>query len=102
MPCEHLFHILCELRALEIPRLFGSAENSTHNRVCHPGFGQMRGAPSKTANFRFLLKIWRPKYVYGNQKSDMEATAWENGFVPEVQGLPSDQLDQRFGGRYHH
>ena len=25
----------------------------------------------------------------------MEATDWENGFVPEAQGLPSDQLDQR-------
>ena len=28
----------------------------------------------------------------------MEATAWENGFVPEAQGLPSDQLDQRIRG----
>ena len=28
----------------------------------------------------------------------MEATAWENGFVPETQGLPSDQLDQRIRG----
>ena len=25
----------------------------------------------------------------------MEATAWENGFVPETQGLPSDQLESR-------
>ena len=32
----------------------------------------------------------------------MEATAWENGFVPEAQGIPSDQLDQRIRGRYHH
>ena len=28
----------------------------------------------------------------------MEATAWENGFVPEAQGLPSDQLDKRIQG----
>ena len=28
----------------------------------------------------------------------MEATAWENGFVPEAQGIPSDQLDQRIRG----
>ena len=28
----------------------------------------------------------------------MEATAWENGFLPEAQGLPSDQLDQRIRG----
>ena len=28
----------------------------------------------------------------------MEATAWENGFVLEAQGLPSDQLDQRIRG----
>ena len=28
----------------------------------------------------------------------MEATAWENGFVPEAQGTPSDQLDQRIPG----
>ena len=28
----------------------------------------------------------------------MEATAWENGFVPEAQGIPSDQLDERIRG----
>ena len=28
----------------------------------------------------------------------MEATAWENGYVPEAQGLPSDQLDSRIQG----
>ena len=28
----------------------------------------------------------------------MEATAWENGFVPEAEGIPSDQLDQRIQG----
>ena len=28
----------------------------------------------------------------------MEATAWENGFVPEAEGIPSDQLDQRIEG----
>ena len=28
----------------------------------------------------------------------MEATAWENGYVPEAQGLPSDQLDLRIRG----
>ena len=28
----------------------------------------------------------------------MEATAWENGYVPEAQGLPSDQLDSRIRG----
>ena len=25
----------------------------------------------------------------------LEATAWENGFVPETQGLPSDELESR-------
>ena len=25
----------------------------------------------------------------------LEATAWENGFVPETQGLPSDKLESR-------
>ena len=25
----------------------------------------------------------------------LEATAWENGFVPETQGLPSDELELR-------
>ena len=28
----------------------------------------------------------------------MEATAWENGYVPEAQGLPSDQLESRIQG----
>ena len=28
----------------------------------------------------------------------MEATAWENGFVPEAQGIPSDQLEKRTQG----
>ena len=28
----------------------------------------------------------------------MEATAWENGYVPEAQGLPSDQLESRTQG----
>ena len=28
----------------------------------------------------------------------MEAAAWENGYVPEAQGLPSDQLESRIQG----
>ena len=28
----------------------------------------------------------------------LEAIAWENGFVPEAKGLPSDQLDFRIQG----
>ena len=28
----------------------------------------------------------------------LEATAWENGYVPEAEGLPSDQLDFRIQG----
>ena len=28
----------------------------------------------------------------------LEATAWENGYVPEARGLPSDQLDFRIQG----
>ena len=28
----------------------------------------------------------------------LEAIAWENGYVPEAQGLPSDQLDFRIQG----
>ena len=28
----------------------------------------------------------------------MEATAWENGYVPEARGLPSDQLETRIQG----
>ena len=28
----------------------------------------------------------------------MEATAWENGYVPEAQGLPSDQVESRTQG----
>ena len=28
----------------------------------------------------------------------LEATAWENGYVPEAQGLPSDQLESRIQG----
>ena len=28
----------------------------------------------------------------------MEAAAWENGYVPEAEGLPSDQLESRIQG----
>ena len=28
----------------------------------------------------------------------LEATAWENGFVPEATGLPTDQLERRIQG----
>ena len=28
----------------------------------------------------------------------MEATAWENGYVPEAQGLPADQVEARIQG----
>ena len=31
----------------------------------------------------------------------MEATAWENGYVPEAQGLPSDQLESRIQESLH-
>ena len=30
--------------------------------------------------------------------SPLEATAWENGFVPEANGIPSDQLERRIKG----
>ena len=30
--------------------------------------------------------------------SPLEATAWENGFVPEARGIPSDQLEFRIQG----
>ena len=32
----------------------------------------------------------------------LEATAWENGYVPEARGLPSDQLHSESKAPYHH
>ena len=32
----------------------------------------------------------------------LEATAWENGFVPEARSVPSDQLEFRFQGSLPH
>ena len=41
----------------------------------------------------FLAKVKLPVC-----DSPLEATAWENGFVPEAQGSPTDKLEQRIQG----
>ena len=42
---------------------------------------------------QFLRNAQLPAEVH-----PMEAAAWENGYVPEAQGLPSDQLESRIQG----
>ena len=51
----------------------------------------------ETANLENHKKFLRDaQLTVGNHP--MEAAAWENGYVPEAEGLPSDQLEFRIQG----
>ena len=48
----------------------------------------------ETANLENLMQFLRDAHLTADNHP-MEAAAWENGYVPEAEGLPSDQLESR-------